>query len=227
MDGGPATVTRSRVSPLAPWTWRNRLAYWLHKWTLRLLLGVLFRVRVGPVPPLPEGPVILAANHRSYLDPILLGAVVPLRVTYMMTAKYYDSRRLGWFFRMARCIVIEEKGGNRQALRDARDVLAMGRCVGVFPEGHISPDGELKRGQGGVAWLAAKTGATVVPVFISGTREAFRKGERRIRPFQRITVAFGEPISIAAFGADRAGQEAFSRELMARIAALGGVAPPE
>lgn len=218
---------RTRVSPLAPWTWSNRFAYWLSRSTIALGLRLLFRVRVGTMPPVPDGPLILAANHRSFLDPLLLGSVVPMRVTYMMSAKYYDLPMLGWFFRMARCIVVEDDGGNRKALRDARDVLALGRCVGIFPEGHISPDGTLRRGQGGVAWLASRTGATVVPVFLSGTREAHTKGERRIKLGQRITLEFGEPIAPDAFGTDREGQDAFSRELTRRIAALGGVPSPE
>jgi 1-acyl-sn-glycerol-3-phosphate acyltransferase len=214
-----------RVSPLKARSAVEDLVYDSVQSALRILLRTVWRLSLADVRELPDGPVILAANHRSFIDPLVLGCAVERRVTYMMTAKYYDLPSLNGFFRMARCIVVDEEADNKRALRDSLEVLEAGQVLGIFPEGHISPDGAMRPLQPGMAWLARRTGAPVFPVWLGGTREALAKGEARLR-ISRVVVRMGAPRRISDFGEGRAAEEALTRAVVADLARLGGVAPP-
>jgi 1-acyl-sn-glycerol-3-phosphate acyltransferase len=213
------------VPPLAPRGFLNEVVYNTIQLTFRLVLRWGFHLSLADVRPEPaDGPLILAANHCSYLDPLVLGASFERRVFYVMQGRYYDKPVLNWFFRVARCICVDDERDNRQALRESKRVLDGGQVLGIFPEGHISPDGSLQEAQGGMAWLARKTGARVIPVHIGGTRRALTRGRWRLRP-SVITVRSSAPMSIAGYPDDRAGNEAFARDVMAEIARLGRLPP--
>ena len=214
-----------RVSPMQPKGAWERLGYAACQEVFGLVLRTLFHMRFVDTRPLPRGAVIVAANHRSFMDPAVLGAAVDRPLTYMMNARYYDLPALNWFFRMCRCIVVEDERDNRATLRAAKQVLDHGLALGIFPEGHISPDGALKAARAGIGWLARKTGAPVVPVHLGGTREALPRGARVPRP-ARISVRMGDPLRIADYAEGRAGDERFSRDVMSAIARLGGVPAP-
>jgi 1-acyl-sn-glycerol-3-phosphate acyltransferase len=214
-----------RVSPLKPRSAAEDLVYDSVQGTLRLLLRTFWRLSLADIRELPDGPVILAANHRSFIDPLVLGCAVERRVTYMMTAKYYDLPRLNPFFRMARCIVVDEEADNKRALRDSLEVLEAGHVLGIFPEGHISPDGAMRKVQPGMAWLARRTGAPIFPVWLGGTREVLAKGDTRLRA-ARVALRMAGPRRIADFGEGRAAEDALTRAVVADIARLGGFTPP-
>jgi 1-acyl-sn-glycerol-3-phosphate acyltransferase len=216
----PALLHSFRVDALTPQDWRNRLLWYLVTGTLRTGLLTLFRLSTVDIRALPRGPVIVAPNHRSFIDPAAVGALLDRRVIFMMHAKYYDMRPLNWCFRMARCIVVEDDGDNRAALRKGKEVLDHGHALCVFPEGTISPDGEVQPAQPGMAWLARKTGAPIVPIHLGGTREALTKGKRGVR-FSPVTFRVGNPINPADFPPGRKGNEALTAHVMEAIAELG------
>ena len=210
-----------RVPPLAPRGFLNEVTYNTFQLTFRLVLRWFFHLSLADVKPEPsEGRLIIAANHCSYLDPLVLGAAFERRVFYIMQGRYYDMPALNWFFRTSRCICVDSEKDNRQALRESKRVLDGDEVLGIFPEGHISPDGSMQEGQGGMAWLARKTGARVLPVHIGGTRQALTRGQKFLRP-SRVTVRSGELMTIADYADDREGNEAFTRDVMAAIAGLG------
>ncbi|HEX5009536.1 MAG TPA: lysophospholipid acyltransferase family protein [Planctomycetota bacterium] len=214
-----------RVSPLHPAGPLEAAGYWLCRGVFQLALRTKWHLSLADVRELPEGPIILAANHRSFIDPLVLGSAVERRVTFMMTARYYDLPMLNWFFRMSRCIVVDdEKPDNRKALRDSLESLEAGQVVAIFPEGHISPDGSLQPAQPGMGWLARKSGAPVYPVWLGGTREVLTKGERRLRP-SHVVVRMGAPHRAADFGDGRDAGSALTEAVMTDIARLGGVKP--
>jgi 1-acyl-sn-glycerol-3-phosphate acyltransferase len=213
-----------RVSPLEHAGPGNRLVYGFMQGLFRHLFRNVYSMSIADTRPLPDGPVILAANHRSFLDPLVLGGSVERRVTYMMKAKYYDIPALNWFFRMARCIVVEAEGGDRRnVLREAVAVLRAGGVLGMFPEGHISDDGYMGTPEGGVAMIARRSGAAVIPVHLGGTREALSKGDRFLH-LTKMTVRMAAPMSIADYPDGREGNEAFTRDLMAAIERMGRLA---
>lgn len=195
--------------------------------TFGTALRLWFRLRVEGQ--LPAGPCVLAANHTSFLDPLVLGAAQPRRIVYLMTEVVWRSPAFGWFYRWSRAIPLRTRGGNRDALRAARAVLQQGRVVGIFPEGGLSRDGRLMVGSPGAVSLALQAGVPIVPVGIVGAHAAMPPGAVWPRP-RRIRVCFGAPIAPAeleALGGDDRRQrlQVATTALMRRIAHLtGGVA---
>ncbi|MEU8589275.1 lysophospholipid acyltransferase family protein [Streptomyces sp. NPDC048664] len=203
---------------------------------VRLLAAPLARLLYRPViegrenvPP--DGPVILAANHLSFIDSVVIPLVAPRPVAFLAKDEYFRRRGLkGRLLRAAFTAlgaVPVERGGHRaarQALETARQVLAQGKAFGIYPEGSRSRDGRLHRGRTGVAWLAFASGAPVVPVALLGTDRVQPVGARLPRP-RRVTVRFGRPLRFApddpaARGA-RARREA-TDEIMKAIQELSG-----
>ncbi|MEV0001816.1 lysophospholipid acyltransferase family protein [Micromonospora sp. NPDC050980] len=147
-----------------------------------------------------HGPVILAANHLSFLDSVVIPLLAPRPVAFLAKDEYFRQPGLkGWLTRT--CLtgidaVPVRRGGHRSAqesLRVALDILAAGGAFGIHPEGSRSRDGRLYRGRTGVAWLALASGAPVVPVAVLGTDRIQPVGARLPRP-GRITVRFGPPL---------------------------------
>jgi 1-acyl-sn-glycerol-3-phosphate acyltransferase len=187
------------------------------------LLRLLFRLRVDGRPPA-SGGYVLAANHSSFLDPLILGASLRRRVIYMMTETVWRSASSGWFYRWNRSIPLSARGGNREALRAARKVLKQERVVCIFPEGGISRDGKLMLGSPGAVSLVLNEGLPIVPVGIVGSSDVMpASGGFR---FRRITIRYGKPIlpeEIAALGSDRKTRlREATRLVMQRIAELVG-----
>lgn len=182
------------------------MLYWVVKGVLTPLLHACFRLHVEGREHVPRrGPVILAANHRSFLDSIFLPLVVRRRVTFVAKAEYFDDPKTAWFFRGVGQIPIRREGGSasERALESAMDVLRAGGVFAIYPEGTRTRDGYLHRGHTGVARLALRSGAPVVPVGLIGTDEVQPVDKRMPRLFRRVTIRFGQPIDPAR----RAGRE--------------------
>jgi 1-acyl-sn-glycerol-3-phosphate acyltransferase len=178
------------------------MLYWVIKVVLTPILRVCYRVRIegrGHVPG--RGPVILAANHRSFMDSIFLPLVIRRRVTFVAKAEYFDSKKTAWFFRGVGQIPIRREGGSasERALASATEVLETDGIFGIYPEGTRTRDGYLHRGHTGVARLALRTGAPIVPVGMIGTDEVQATDAKLPRFFRRITIRFGEPIPLAHY----------------------------
>ncbi len=158
-----------------------------------ILLRVFYNARVENREFIPlDGPLIVAANHFSYMDPIVLQVVFPRRIYFMMTDLYFEGRGK-WFFKLMRCICVKEKGPNISALREGIKALKKNTVIGIFPEGGVSKEGCLQEGNPGVGFLAIKSGAQIIPAFISGTYEALPKGAK-IPKISKIKVTFGKPM---------------------------------
>jgi 1-acyl-sn-glycerol-3-phosphate acyltransferase len=167
-----------------------------------VFLGPLVRALVRPkaiglenIPA--DGPAILAANHQSFLDDLVLPLVVPKRkVVFLAKADYFDKWYLRWFFKGANVIPVrrESKSDSEAALRAGVQALSEGQLVGIFPEGTRSPDGRLYRGKTGVARMALEARVPVIPVAITGTYEAMPY-DRKVPKPGRVTLRFGKPLS--------------------------------
>jgi 1-acyl-sn-glycerol-3-phosphate acyltransferase len=180
----------------------------------RVLYGVLHRI----VPPLlraiwrphvhgldnlpPSGPLILASNHRSFIDSVVIPAVTPRPVNFLAKSDYFEGRGLKgrlvkeWFVTFGAMPV--DRDDSRAALASldtALAVLAEGGAFGIYPEGTRSRDGRLYRGRTGVAQLALTSGAPIVPVGLIDTDRLQPVGSNRPR-LVRITVKFGDPIDV-------------------------------
>jgi 1-acyl-sn-glycerol-3-phosphate acyltransferase len=126
-----------------------------------------------------------------------LPLVLRRRLTYVAKAEYFDHWRTAWFFRAAGQIPMRREGGDasQRALDTARDVLAAGHLLGIYPEGTRAPDQRLHRGHTGAARLALRCDVPIIPVGIVGTRAVQPPGRRMMRPFHAVTVRFGPPVT--------------------------------
>ena len=185
-----------------------------------LVLRPLFRVRhVGRVPTLPRGGLLLCPNHQSYLDPAFVQLVVPRRVTFVMTNDFYSVRAANWFFRLVGALPV---GAGRQAftsVRRACALLRLGAVLVVFPEGRLSTDGALQRGQRGIAVLARRGRAPVIPVAIEGSRRAWGKGATLPRRSD-VRLALGAALRWPGGPGGREADQAFADRVMGAVADL-------
>ena len=178
-------------------------------------LRVLGRANVPPA-----GPLILAANHVSYLDPILVGSAFPRPVHFMAKAELFRLRPMGWLLRQVQAFPVSRGRGDRDAFREALGILRRGGVLLVFPEGTRGDGTTLGGAKRGIAVLAQRAGAPVLPMHIGGTERLLPRGGGR-RRYARLTVALGTPIPAPAAADDgRAGQRGFANQVMAAIAAL-------
>ncbi|MFQ5505796.1 MAG: lysophospholipid acyltransferase family protein [Planctomycetota bacterium] len=159
---------------------------------LRALGRLYFGFRVdGHVPA--AGPVILAANHASFLDPLILGSSSRRRVRFVSTDLYNHNPFLHWFLRWNGAIFVREEGFNRNTILQVVEALKEGEVVGIFPEGSISTDGKLNSVAPGTLILARRSGAPIVPVAIRGSHAALRRGSWFPKP-ATIHVRIGAPL---------------------------------
>jgi 1-acyl-sn-glycerol-3-phosphate acyltransferase len=204
------------------------LLYWVVKGALTPVLRVCFRVKVEGRENIPRrGAIIVASNHRSFLDSIFLPLVLHRRVTFVAKAEYFDDPKTAWFFRGVGQIPIRREGGSasERALASATEVLRAGGLFGIYPEGTRTRDGYLHRGHTGVARLALRTGTPIVPVGMIGTDEVQPVDQRMPRLFRRVTVRFGEPLDPARYGdvdQEHLALRELTDEVMYEIAQLSG-----
>ncbi len=178
-----------------------------------VILRTIWGLRVVGAERVPAmGPLIVACNHVSNLDPPTLGVAVPRRVTYMAKVELFQIPVLGQLISALGAFPVDRSRGDIAAIKRAIAVLERGACLGIFPEGGRNQDGS-KLPQMGVALLASMSGATVIPAYVSGTSQAHR--------LARVTVIFGEPYRFEPGQQARRDDLAkWTGELMDRIFAL-------
>jgi 1-acyl-sn-glycerol-3-phosphate acyltransferase len=173
---------------------RYRIAALLGREYLRLRSWRRLRV-VGEDNIPDNGPLLVACNHTSNLDPVLLGAYFPRTLFAMGKREMYINRPIAWFLAGCNCIPVDRGGADRRAVSRALDVLRRGGRLLIFVEGTRSRDGTMHRAEAGIGFLARKSGAPVLPIAISGTdRYATRRGILRRR---EIVVRYGQPFEVA------------------------------
>jgi 1-acyl-sn-glycerol-3-phosphate acyltransferase len=156
------------------------------------LFRLIFRFKVrGPQPPM-EGPLIVAANHASLVDPVMLQVALRRRLHYLMTSDYYFKPFFNRYSRIMRCIPVMEGDFNRQAIQSSLDVLAAGHAIGVFPQGGLNDHVDADSGLRGIGLLIARSKVPVMPVRIRGTARVLPRGASIVR-LHSVDVHLGEP----------------------------------
>ncbi|MBU7599925.1 1-acyl-sn-glycerol-3-phosphate acyltransferase [Streptomyces sp. P38-E01] len=199
------------------------------------LLRVLFRPRVEGIEHVPgSGPVILAGNHLTFIDSVVLPIVSRRQVFFIgkdeyVTGRGLKGRLMAWFFTGVGMVPVDRDGshGGVAALMTGRRILEEGRVFAIYPEGTRSPDGRLYRGRTGIARMALMTGAPVVPFALIGTDrvQPTGKGMPRLGPGRHITVRFGEPLDFSRYEGmdrDRYVLRAVTDEVMSEVRELSG-----
>ena len=171
----------------------NPYVYWLVRAVLQPFFHLYFRLsRIGRQHVPEDGPVIFAANHRSFLDPFVIGTLVRRPVYYVAKKELFARRWQAWILNALGAFPVDRGASDEEMMRTARAILERGDCVVIFPEGTRVRPGGLGRPKRGVGRLALEAGAPIVPVAVLGT-EAVRRGWR-IRP-HKVRIRCGRPLT--------------------------------
>jgi len=170
----------------------NLIVYAIARGLLQPFFWIYFRMRrIGREHIPSSGPVIVAANHRSFLDPFVIGCMAGRPMYYMAKKEIFQNPILGWILNALGAFPVDRGSGDAASITTAQAILARGDIVLVFPEGTRTRPGSLGKPKRGVGRLALQTGAPVVPVAVIGT-ESVRRGWR-IRP-HKVTIRAGRPL---------------------------------
>lgn len=192
------------------------------------ILRGLYRVRGRGAEDFPtEGPAIIVANHVSFMDSLWVPVCVPRQMVFLAKAEYFESWKTAWFFRALGMIPVKRdvKEQTEAALQAGLEVLETGGVLGLYPEGTRSPDGRLYRGRTGVARLALRSRAPVIPVGLIGSREVMPKQAKFPKPWGNVKAQFGRPLTFERYyrqAEDRFVLRAVTDEIMYEIMSLSG-----
>jgi 1-acyl-sn-glycerol-3-phosphate acyltransferase len=212
-------VTIAAGAPVLPeerlWLWRIGFPI------LRALAAFLGPWRLEGAEHIPRsGGYILVANHINWKDPPWIEFALGRAIRYMGKQELFETPVVGFVLRAIGAFPVRRGEVDRRALQVALAVLAAGQPLGLFAEGHRSESGQLIRGRPGVAYVAQRSGAPMIPLAISGTRDA------RLGAFWRrdIVIRVGPPFRAADLDVQSDDQQAVADAIMRRVAVL---MPPE
>jgi 1-acyl-sn-glycerol-3-phosphate acyltransferase len=202
---------------------------------LRWIAQAIVRLRIeGDLASLPRtGPLIVAGNHASSADPVLIGAflngILGRPLNWLGKRELVEYPLTGWAFRAAGIHPVDRDAADLEAFRTAMRILEAGHVLAVFPEGTRSRDGALQPVREGVGMLALRSGATVLPVAVIDSDRMWPRGHLLPKWGRRVTVRYGKPFKVAdELPKEKAGEkrdrraatEAATRLIMTRIAEL-------
>ncbi|HVD31423.1 MAG TPA: lysophospholipid acyltransferase family protein [Methylomirabilota bacterium] len=212
-------MTTATATPVLPeerlWVWRLGFP------PVRALAAFLAPWRLEGAENIPKnGGYILVANHINWKDPPWIEFAIGHAIRYMGKRELFETPIIGFLLRAIGAFPVRRGEGDRRALQMALAVLAAGQPLGLFVEGHRSESGQLIRGRPGVAYVAQRSGAPIVPLAVSGTRGA------RLGAFWRrdIVIRVGKAFRVADLDVTGDDQQALVDAIMRRIAVL---MPPE
>jgi len=199
----------------------------------RLYFSMYHRFRVFNVERVPlQGPVILASNHASYIDPPLVGAGVRRQISYLARDSIFRVPVLASILRSWKVVPVDRDGGTGRGLKAILDRLACGGAVILFPEGTRSRHGELNPARSGVGLAVIKSTAPVVPARVFGTYQAY--GAQMLVPRPRpLAVKYGRPLLFEALRAEAQNcskprlKEIYQQVADEVMAAIAGLEPKE
>ena len=197
--------------------------YWLGWMSFGAAFRTLFGLRIqGAENLITEGPVLVASNHQSFLDPPLIGNLYKDEMVYL-ARKTLFTPFTRWVYKNWNAIPVDQDRPDMASLKTIIRKLKEGNRVLVFPEGSRTLDGTLGEAAPGIGLIAVKSGVPIQPLLISGARDALPRGSARIR-FARITVHVGPPVFLTP--EERAAKskddyDRIAKRIMAAISELG------
>ncbi|AIF51569.1 1-acyl-sn-glycerol-3-phosphate acyltransferase [Pelosinus sp. UFO1] len=184
---------------------------------LHYFFKVIFRCKIIGADNIPShGGAIIAANHVSLFDPPVVGTAFARPIHFMAKEELFAKPVLKWIFTKLKAFPVRRATADRTAIRHAITLLNNGELLGLFPEGTRSKTGKLGKPETGLAMIALKSGAPVVPAAIIGTNKVWKDG--LLLP--RFIVKFGNPITVEQGKADKEAMENLSNRIMQEISHL-------
>ena len=195
--------------------------FWFH--LVRLFSLTFFKFfhsfRTSGTDNLPAGPLILAPNHASYLDPPATGCGL-FRVTYYLARHtLFKPPIASWLLPSIGSIPVNQNSPGPSSLKNIFEVFKNKGTLVLFPEGQRTYDGNLRKAEPGIGMIAARAAVPVVPVHIIGTREAMPRNGRW-HPFRPIRVVYGKPMRFSGDPKSRQDFQKFADEIMSAISKL-------
>jgi len=179
------------------------------------LVRAIYRIEVVGADRMPAiGPAVVAPNHESFLDAIILGAAISRELRFVAKAELWRSRLLAWMIEGLGAIPIERGHSDYLAAARVLQALEAGQAVVIFPQGAVRGDRAWKQG---AAHAALLTGAPLVPVRLIGTARALSRGKIG---FPRLRVIIGEPIAVACAPEDQAAAAKLTERLRVAVESL-------
>lgn len=178
---------------------RGDLGYRLLRGIIKLVLKIFFQLKVEGLKNLPaKNKLILAGNHTSLLDGLIVMAAYSKRIYFLVAESIFKHKMLGFFARQLGFIPVKPGGLNKEAIQEAVRILETRNAIGIFPEGRITDDETPIKGKRGVALIAQKTDTAIVPFAIEGAYYAwprFKKYPRR----HPVKIRFGKPLNVKGY----------------------------
>lgn len=185
--------------------------YWFCHFIVGWFLKIFYRFRVEGLENFPQdGPVLVASNHRSNIDPVAIGCALKREIHFMAKEELFKIPFLRFIIIQWKAFPVKRGVADRQAIKTALDIMKSGKVLGLFPEGTRSKNGELGPAQPGIGLLAVKGDCLVVPIALLGTHKLSGP----------ITVRIGKPLSLSKQGEerlDKAKAEKVSEKIMEEI----------
>ncbi len=189
--------------------------YFLGWAAFRALYKFYFGWRVYNADRVPlTGPVILASNHASFLDPPLVGAGLTRAINYLARENLFRFPVLGWVLHRWQAVPVNREGGGAKGLKAILDRLLAGGAIILFPEGTRTRDGRFQPARSGIGLAVIKSAAPVIPVRVFGTFEAYGRQMRFPRPCHIVMVKYGQPM---LFDQPRAEAKSCSKQRLKEI----------
>ncbi len=160
----------------------------------RMTLTIIFDFKAYGVKNIPlTGGVLMLSNHESYLDPALVGVMVPRIMSYMAKSELFTNKYFGWYIRRLHAFPVKQGRGDISAMRETIERLKEGHLLNIFPEGSRSEDGQLGEIQAGAALVIRRAQVPVVPTIIIGSHQSWPRGQAFPRP-AKLRVLYGPAI---------------------------------
>ena len=170
----------------------NSFVYWSIRMFVKPAILIYFRLRRLGHEHIPEGGVILAANHRSFLDPFAIGCCIGRPIYFVAKQELFKNPMLGWLLNCLGAFPVRRGESDRESVATSLALLERGQAVVIFPEGTRIASGSLGTPKRGVGRLALESGKPVVPIAVTGSERA-RDGWK-IKPV-RVHIRFGAPLT--------------------------------
>ena len=196
--------------------------YGFVKWTLFLIFKIFYRLKIYGKEHIVKKGVLICPNHTSYFDPPIIAACWPHETHFLARVGPFHIPILASLIKKLNAHPIDDNQTNLSSVKMVGSLLKQHKQVAIFPEGARSFDGELTTLKQGVGMFAIRYQCPIVPVYITGAYQVFKRGSKFPKPWGKITCVFGSPISPTKYASmhKKQAQQAITQELQKSIAQL-------